>query len=533
MTLQPLNPVNCEGLLQPGCSLLQLDGEVLLFGQKGWPKRSCPTGVFGVRIKLSELRLRALSFSDDSNYLPPLRCPAVCRLDPHDGLPESYLIHGGRTPNNEISSSLYALSMDSRGCNRKLTLRCKERELVGEVPGARYGHTISVVQSRGKTAFVIFGGRSYMPAKERTSENWNSVIDCPPRVFLFDQEFCCCSAYTFPELSDGQSFHTALAREDRVYFLGGHSLKSDSRPPRLFCLHVELLQGSPLVSCDSLDCGLSISSAVIARTGPSHKYIILGGYQSDSQKRMECSTVTLDEKGIHIEPLQQPQWTPDIVHSRTWYGGAAGELGMLLAVPTESRSSQTDVHYFYLVNFQKEVEGEDDPAQQCCSQELSDYDNSTPLEDSEELYFGREPHELEDCSEGEGDKYNEKDEEDESQSGYWIKCWRGCQLDHNTWEPFYSTELYRPAMIFCSKGEAGHWVHALCMELTETLLLTLSQGNQKYFCLEHGGLPHQETTPPRKVIPLQRTPLKVKHRKSHTKLRSPPVKKRVFRRLFD
>ncbi|XP_049579433.1 V(D)J recombination-activating protein 2 [Syngnathus scovelli] len=528
MTLQPLKPVNCEGLLQPGCSLLQLDGEVLLFGQKGWPKRSCPTGVFGVRLKHGELRLRAISFSNDSQYLPPLRYPAVCRLDPHDGLPESYLIHGGRTPNNDISTSLYALSMDSRGCNRKLTLKCKEKELVGEVPGARYGHTVTVVQSKGKTAFVVFGGRSYMPAKERTSENWNCVIDCPPQVFLFDMQFGCCSAYTFPELCDGQSFHVALAREDRVYILGGHSLKSDGRPPRLFCLHVELLQGCPLLSCELLDFGLSISSAMITRIGPAHKYIIIGGYQFNSQKRMECSTVILDEKGINIEPLDPPNWTPDIVHSGTWYGGAAGEQRMLLAVPSEGRSCQTNMNYFYLVNFQKEVDSKED--QQGCSQELTD--NSTPLEDSDELYFGREPQELDDSSEGEGNTYNEEDEEDESQYGYWIKCCRGCQLDVNTWEPYYSTELQWPAMIFCSKGEAGHWVHAQCMGLSETMLLELSQGNKKYFCREHGGLPKQEMTPPRKVIPLTHKPLKVKQRKSHTSLKMPRAKK-VFRRLFD
>ncbi|XP_061678811.1 V(D)J recombination-activating protein 2 [Syngnathoides biaculeatus] len=534
MTLQPLNPVNCEGLLQHGCSLLHLDGEVLLFGQKGWPKRSCPTGVFGLRLKRGELRLRAISFSNDSQYLPPLRFPSVCRLDPHDGLPESYLIHGGRTPNNDISSSLYILSMDSRGCNRKLTLRCQEKELAGEVPGARYGHTLSVVQSRGKTAFVVFGGRSYMPPKERTSENWNTVVDCPPQVFLFDLQFGCCSAYTFPDLSEGQSFHVALSREDHVYILGGHSLKSDGRPPRLFRLHVELPQGCPLLSCERLDFGLSISSAVITRTGPAHQYIMLGGYQSNSQKRMECSTVILDEKGIHIEPLEPPKWSPDIVHSGTWYGGAVGEQSMLLAVPTESRSCQTNMHYFYLVNFQKEVESKEDmQSQQGCSQDLTDYDNSTPLEDSEELYFGREPQELDDSSDGEGNSYNEKDEEDESQSGYWIKCCHACQLDLNTWEPYYSTELHRPAMIFCSKGEAGHWVHAQCMELSETLLLKLSQDNKKYFCQEHGGLPNQEMTPPRKVIPLKRTPVKVKNRKSYTAHKLSGAKKGVFRRLFD
>ncbi|XP_043980409.1 V(D)J recombination-activating protein 2 [Gambusia affinis] len=533
MTLQALTPVNCASLLQPGCSLLQLDGEILLFGQKGWPKRSCPTGIFGVRFKHSEMKLRAISFSNDSCYLPPLRCPAVCRLDPYDGLPESYLIHGGRTPNNEISSSLYLLTMDSRGCNRKLTLKCKEKELVGEVPGARYGHAMSIVQSRGKTACVMFGGRSYMPAGERTTERWNSVVDCPPQVFLFDLEFGCSSAHTLPELSDGQSFHVAIAREDSVYFIGGHSITSDSRPPRLFRLRVELLQGSPLLSCETLDFGLSISSALITRTGPGHKYIVLGGYQSDSQKRMECNMVILDEKGIHIEHLEPPKWTQDIIHSRTWFGGSAGDGSILLAVPTEGRPSQPDVHYFYHVSFQQEKESNEEEGIQACSQESTDYDNSTPLEDSEELYFGREPHELENSSDDEGDNYNEEDEEDESQTGYWIKCCLGCQVNPNTWEPLYSTELHRPAMIFCSKGEEGHWVHAQCMELSETLLVKLSQGSKKYFCLDHGGLPHQEMTPPRQIIPVKRTPMKVKERNGSLMFKMSPAKKSFFKRLFD
>lgn len=530
MTLQPLTPVNCGSLLQPGCSLLQLDGEVLLFGQKGWPKRSCPTGIFGIRFKNDELKLKPISFSNDSCYLPPLRCPAVCRLDPYDGLPESYLIHGGRTPNNEISTSLYHLAMDSRGCNRKLTLCCKEKELVGEVPGARYGHTISMVQSNGKTACVLFGGRSYMPAGERTTETWNSVVDCPPQVFLFDLDFGCSSAHTLPELSEGQSFHLALARENCVYILGGHTLSSDSRPPRLLCLRVELLQGSPLLSCETLDSGMSISSAIVTRTGPAHRYIILGGYQSDSQKRMECSTVVLDEKGIHVEHLEPPTWIPDIIHSRTWFGGSAGEGSVLLGVPTEGRPSQQDTHYFYRVSFQEE--GKEEDGSQGCSQESTDYD-STPLEDSEELYFGREPHELEGSSDGEEDTYNEEDEEDESQTGYWIKCCLGCQVDSNTWEPYYSTELYRPAMIFCSRGEEGHWVHAQCMELPESLLLRLSQGSKKYFCQDHGGLPYQETTPPRKVMPLKCISMKVKERKTPPTIKMSPAKKSFLRRLFN
>lgn len=533
MTLQPLTAVNCAGLLQPGCSLLQLDGEVLLFGQKGWPKRSCPTGIFGVRLKRGELKLRAIAFSNDSCYLPPLRCPAVGRLDPYDGYPESYLIHGGRTPNNEISSSLYLLTMDSRGCNRKLTLRCKEKELVGDLPGARYGHTVSMIQSRGKTAAVLFGGRSYMPAGERTTENWNSVVDCPPQVFLFDLEFGCSSAHTLPELSDGLSFHVALAREDCVYFLGGHSLSSDSRPPQLFRLRVELLQGSPMLSCEALETGISISSAIITRTGPSHKYIVLGGYQSDSQKRMDCSTVILDEKGIHIEPLEPPKWTQDIGYSRTWFGGSVGEGSALIAVPTEGRPAQPDLHYLYQLSFQTEGEDTEKEGPQACSQESTDYEDSTPLEDSEELYFGREPHELEDSSNEEGDTYNEEDEEDESQTGYWIRCCLGCQVDPNTWEPYYSTELHRPAMIFCSRGEGGHWVHAQCMELTESLLQKLSQGSKKYFCLEHGGLPYQEMTPPRQVLPVKRTPMKVKQRKTPPMIKMSPAKKSFFRRLFE
>lgn len=371
-----------------------------------------------------------------------------------------------------------------------------------------------------------------MPAGERTSENWNSVVDCPPQVFLFDLEFGCSSTHTLPELSDGQSFHVALAREDCVYFLGGHSLSSDSRPPRLFCLRVELLQGSPMLSCEALETGMSISSAVVTRTGPTHKYIILGGYHSESQKRMDCNTVVLDEKGIHIEPLVPPEWTNDIGQSRTWFGGSVGEGSALIAVPTEGRPSQSDLHYFYQVSFQKEGKGTAEEITQAFSQESTDYEDSTPLEDSEELYFGREPHELEDSSD-DGDTYNEEDEDDESQTGYWIKCFLGCQVDPNTWEPYYSTELHRPAMIFCSRGEEGHWVHAQCMELSESQLVKLSQGKKKYFCQEHGGLPYQEMTPPRKVLPLKRTPMKVKQRKTPPTIKMSPAKKSFFRRLFD
>ncbi|XP_076847819.1 V(D)J recombination-activating protein 2 [Brachyhypopomus gauderio] len=531
MSLQHLNAINCANLLQPGCSLLHLEGDVYLFGQKGWPKRSCPTGMFGVRIKQGELKLRAISFSNTSCYLPPLRCPAVCRLEASDVSPECYLIHGGRTPNNELSSSFYVLSVDSRGCNRKVTLRCQEKELAGETPRPRYGHTISVVHSRGKTACVLFGGRSYLPSTERTTENWNTVVDCPPLVYLIDLQFGCTSAHTLSELADGQSFHLALAREDCVYFLGGHILSTDCRPPRLFRLRVELLLGSPLLSCDILDDGLSLTSSIATPTGSAHEYIILGGYQSDSQKRMQCTYVALDDVGIHFESREPPQWSSEISQSRTWFGGSLEKGRALIAVPSEGNSASHDAYYFYQVSFQLEAEGED--ANQTCSQESTEFEDSAPLEDSEELYFGREPHEMEYSSDREGDTYNEEDEEDESQTGYWIRCCLGCQVDMNTWEPFYSTELNRPAMIFCSRGEGGHWVHAQCMELSENLLLSLSQGNSKYFCVDHGGLPRQEKTPPRHTMPVKRVPIKAPHRKAPIMLKMTPAKKSFFRRLFD
>uniref|UniRef100_A0AAV2KZG1 Recombination activating protein 2 PHD domain-containing protein n=1 Tax=Knipowitschia caucasica TaxID=637954 RepID=A0AAV2KZG1_KNICA len=177
--------------------------------------------------------------------------------------------------------------------------------------------------------------------------------------------------------------------------------------------------------------------------------------------------------------------------------------------------------------------GEDET--QACSQESIDLDDSPPLEDSEELYFGREPHELENSSDDDGGKYNEDDEEDESETGYWVKCCCSCQIDPNTWEPFYSTELLRPAMIFCSRGEDGHWVHAQCMELSESLLLNFSQGSKKYFCEDHGGLPYQEVTPPKPQHKhsIKRTPMKVKRLKRlPLMINMKPAKKSFCRRLF-
>ncbi|KAL2093625.1 hypothetical protein ACEWY4_010937 [Coilia grayii] len=532
MSLQPLTAVNCAGLLQPGCSLLQLDGDTLLFGQKGWPKRSCPTGIFGVRIKEKEFKLRPISFSNNSCYLPPLRCPAIARLEPRNGSPESYVIHGGRTPNNELSAALYVLSVESRGCNRKLTLCCQEKELAGEPPGARYGHTASVVHSRGKRACVLFGGRSYQPPGQRTTETWNSMVDCPPQVFLVDLDYGCCSAHYLPELADGQSFHLALSRGDCVYLLGGHTLASDSRPPRLFRLRVELLLGSPKLCCDVLDNGLSITSAIATRLGSAHEYVVLGGYQADQQKQLQCHLVVLDENGIRIEPQAPPPWNGEISSSRLWFGGSLGKGHALLAVPAEGNPTPADAFYLYQVSFEQEGAGGEDVLQGY-SQESTDMEDSTPLEDSEELYFGREPHELEMLdSDGEGEVYNEDDEEDETQAGYWIRCCAGCQVDPNMWEPFYSTELTRPAMIFCSRGEGGHWVHAQCMELPEAVLLQLSQNNAKYFCLDHAGQSHQERTPPRQELPVKRTPMKPVHKKAPIKINMTPAKKSFLRRLF-
>ena len=190
------------------------------------------------------------------------------------------------------------------------------------------------------------------------------------------------------------------------------------------------------------------------------------------------------------------------------------------------------------MGFRSEAGGEEEEGETGgalgCSQGSADLEESPPLEDSEELYFGREPHELEDSSDGEQDTYNEEDEEDESQAGYWSQCCTGCVLDPHTWEPYYSTELHRPAMIFCSRGpEDGHWVHARCMELTEGLLLKLSWGSTKYFCLDHGGLPRQETTPPRKVLPIKHSPMKSSQKKKSPALKMSPAKKSFLRRLFQ
>ncbi|RXM96395.1 V(D)J recombination activating protein 2 [Acipenser ruthenus] len=533
MSLHLVSVVNSTSLIHPGFSLMNFDGDVFLFGQKGWPKRACPTGVFNVRYKQGELKLRPVSFCNDSCYLPPLRCPAVTQLAPEK--PESceteqYFIHGGKTPNNELSDRLYIMSLESRGCNKKVTLQCVEKELVGDIPEARYGHTINMVYSHGKKACVLFGGRSYMPLGQRTTENWNSMTDCSPHVYLIDLDFGCCTSYTLQELTDGQSFHVSLSRKDSVYFLGGHSLASNSRPPRLFRLRVELLLGSPALSCEILPYGLSLTSAIVTRLGPDYEFVIVGGYTSDSRKRFECNTVVLDDSGIHIMTRETPEWTGEIRQSKTWFGGSMGEGSVLMGVPAEGGQALSESNNFYIVKLRQEEE-----LGQTCSQESTDQEqeDSVPLEDSEEFYFNREPDELQD-DDVDDDTYNEEDEEDESQTGYWVKCCLRCQVDINTWVPNYSTELNKPAMIFCSKGEEGHWVHALCMDLSEDLLVCLSQENTKYFCMDHmevvQGL---QTPPPVKLLPVKHPPMKNQHRKVPVKLKMSPAKKSFIRRLFE
>ena len=114
-------------------------------------------------------------------------------------------------------------------------------------------------------------------------------------------------------------------------------------------------------------------------------------------------------------------------------------------------------------------------------------------------------------------------------------------MDVNTWEPYYSTELRRPAMIFCSSVEGGgHWVHAQCMELSEALLVRLSQGSSQYFCTDHGGLMlRQEMTPPppprRAALALKRTAAMKMQNKKKTppSVRMTPAKKSFLRRLFN
>ncbi|XP_001509136.2 V(D)J recombination-activating protein 2 [Ornithorhynchus anatinus] len=527
MALQMLSVSTNSSLIQPGFSLMNFDGQVFFFGQKGWPKRSCPTGVFLLDIKRNQLKLKPATFSKDSCYLPPLRYPATCTLK-NSLEPEKiqYIIHGGKTPNNELSNKIYVMAVACKS-NKKITFCCTEKELVGDIPEARYGHTIDVVYSRGKSMTVIFGGRSYMPPAQRTTEKWNSVIDCMPHVYLVDFEFGCSTSYVFPELQDGLSFHVSIARNDTVYILGGHSLTNNSRPPNLFRLKVDLPLGSPAVSCTVLSGGLSVSSAIVTQRNSS-EFVIVGGYQLDNLKRMACHIIKLEDNKFEIEEMETPDWTPDIKHSKIWFGSNMGNGAIFLGIPGDNKQAISDANYFYILKCGQDTKEEDDQATYTCSQtSTEDPGDSTPFEDSEEFCFSTEANcfDVDDI-----DTYNEDDEEDESEAGYWITCCPTCDLDVNTWEPFYSTELNKPAMIYCSNGD-GHWVHAQCMDLSERILIQLSEGNTKYFCNEHIEIARGLQTP-KKMLPVKKLPMKSLRKKAPVKIMT-PMKKSFLRRLFD
>ncbi|XP_060118630.1 V(D)J recombination-activating protein 2 [Heteronotia binoei] len=524
MSLQMIPTINNSSLIQPGFSLLNFNDQVFLFGQKGWPKRSCPTGVFLLDFKKDELKLRPASFCKDSCYLPPLRYPAVCPIKSNTEAEKcQYIIHGGKNPNNELSDKLYILNIASK-TNKKFTFRCIEKELVGEIPEARYGHTVDVVHSQGKKMIAIIGGRSYMALGQRTTENWNRVVDCMPQIFLVDPEFGCCTSHVLPELQSGFSFHLSLTRNDTIYIIGGHSIETNTRPPNLYKIKIDLPIGSPAVNCCVLIGGISMSSAIVTQV-KENEFVIVGGYHSDNQKRMICNTINLDDNKIEIVEREAPEWTPDIKHSKIWFGSDMGNGVILFSIPGDNRQLNLDANYFYILRCKEVGESEQDSEQmtQVCNQSSTeDAGDSTPFEDSEEFSFTFD-------SITYTDTYNEDDEEDESE-GYWITCSKNCDVDINTWVPFYSTELNKPAMIFCSNRD-GHWVHAQCMELSENMLLHLSQVNVKYFCNEHTAFTRDLQTPKEKLS-VEKQPMKALRRRTPMKITT-PMKKSFIRKLFE
>uniref|UniRef100_A0A8D0BJ56 V(D)J recombination-activating protein 2 n=1 Tax=Salvator merianae TaxID=96440 RepID=A0A8D0BJ56_SALMN len=519
MSLQMISNVSNPSLIQPGFSLLNFDGHVFLFGQKGWPKRSCPTGVFLLNFKKEELRLKPAFFSQDSCYLPPLRYPAICSTTQSEKF--QYIIHGGKTPNNELSDKLYIMSMISKN-SKKVTFKCIEKELAGEIPEGRYGHTINMVHSQGKNMIVIIGGRSYMAVGERTTEKWNSVVDCMPYIFLVDSKFGCCTTYALPEIQSGFSFHLSLARNDTIYIIGGHSIENNIRPPNFYRIKIDLPLGTPAVSCCTLPGGISVSSAIMTQVRD-QEFVIVGGYHSDNQKRMICSSILLDDNKIEITEREAPEWTPDIKHCKIWFGSDMGNGAILLGIPGDNKQALSDGNCFYILRCQEESDQDSEQLAQMCSQSSTeDAGESTPFEDSEEFTFSFDINDI--------DMYNEEDEEDESEAGYWITCSADCNIDINTWVPLYSTELNKPAMIFCSNGD-GHWVHAQCMDLSENMLIHLSQVNTKYFCTEHASLARGLQTP-KKIHPVKKQPMKALHGKKPKKIVT-PAKKSFIRKLFE
>ncbi len=188
---------------------------------------------------------------------------------------------------------------------------------------------------------------------------------------------------------------------------------------------------------------LTITSAIVAPVGY-HEYIVFGGYQSETQKRMECTYIGLDDVGVHMEASwtsSVDQWgnpQPYLVWWQAWVKETFLDCNPFWRKPSPTRclpflpgelregtrwrsinsGMQSGVHWFWGL---------------CAFGRLWG------------ALLWQRTHELEYSSDGEGDTYNEEDEEDESQTGYWIKCCLACQVDPNTWEPYYSTELTRPA----------------------------------------------------------------------------------------
>lgn len=108
-------------------------------------------------------QLKPAVFSKDSCYLPPLRYPATCTFSGNLSL-KSISISSMEEKHQIMSFqiSIYVMSVVSKN-NKKVTPRCTEKDLVGDVPEGRYGHSIDVVYSRGKSMGVL-GGRSYIPS---------------------------------------------------------------------------------------------------------------------------------------------------------------------------------------------------------------------------------------------------------------------------------------------------------------------------------------------------------------------------------
>ncbi|XP_078077457.1 V(D)J recombination-activating protein 2 [Mustelus asterias] len=519
MSLRMVSHSTNTNLIYAGFSLFNFRDEVFLFGQKGWPKRSCSTGIFLLHLKGHIFKLKAVSFSPDSCYLPPLRCPAVTHYsDPSESNSLFYLIHGGRDPNSELSNLLYSMMVHSSTGNKRTLLCCIEKNLKGDVPQGRYGHSLNVIQNKGQTLGILFGGRSYRPPGQRTTENWNSVVDCSPEVFLIDINTGHCTSHLIPEIDAGFSFHVSIAKNDTVYILGGHSIENNHRPSRLLSLKVDLLGVSSSVKCTIFNSGIAVSSGIVTQAS-SDEFIIVGGYESESQKRMVCNTIILEDDNIQILEREPPEWSNDIKASKTWFGSNMGNSAVLIGIPGESKQNTTDANFFYIVNFgQLEEESQVSASQES----FTDPEECSTLEDSEEFTFEVE-------AEGSDDAENLDNGDEE---GYWIKCSPTCNVNVNIWVPYYSTEFNKPAMIFCSSGgDDGHWVHAQCMDLTESQLIQFSQENTKYFCKEHHIDRGIQTPQNKKQI--KRTPIKSPRKKSPATLKRTPMKKSFLKRLFD